>query len=87
MSDAAVTTPAVEKPNKKVVVHILTGKHAGLRKIIGHYIIGEEEVPAVLETADFGRVQHAGTFPRYVLFRQFVTKPSGQFNSFHPEQV
>lgn len=89
MSDTATLTPIepAVKPNKKVVIHIVQGRLAGMRKIVGHLIMGEEEVPAQFTGTDHGDVQHAGTFPRYVLYRQFSPSKKGVFNDFHPEQV
>lgn len=73
--------------DKKVVVHIVTGRLAGMRKIIGHVVIDDPtKVPAAFTHTSEGDVQHAGTFPRYVLYRQFNPTQRGRFSDFHPEQ-
>jgi hypothetical protein len=85
VSDTATLEPAT-KLNKKVVVHIVSGRLSGMRKIIGHLVMGEEEIPAQFQNTTEGDVQHAGTFPRYVLYRQFNPAAKGRLNDFHPEQ-
>jgi hypothetical protein len=84
-----VTVPSVAPNNKKVVIHIVSGRLAGMRRIVGHLVMGEEDIPAQFTHTDQGDVRHAGTFPRYVLYKQFNPagiKP-GKFSEFHPQQV
>jgi hypothetical protein len=84
-----VTISSPAPTNKKVVVHIVSGRLTGLRRIVGHLVIGEEDIPPSFSHIEHGSVQHAGTFPRYVLYRQFNPTgiQKGQFSEFHPQQT
>lgn len=75
-------------PNvKRIVVHIVTGAQAGMRKIIGHIVVDDPtSLPAAFNHTEHGSVQHAGTFPRYILYRQFNPTQRGRFNELHPQQ-
>lgn len=79
-------------PTKRVVVHIVSGKRAGMRKIIGHLVCSAgEDFPPSIANVDLGThaadVQHAGTFPRYILYREFKQAAKGKFNNFNPAQL
>lgn len=80
-------TAAPDSPEKRIVVHIVQGRLAGLRRIVGHVVINDvADIPPAFRHTEHGDVQHAGTFPRYVLYRQFNPTQTGRFNDFHPEQ-
>lgn len=73
-----------EKTSKRIVVHIVKGRLAGMRKIIGHLVLDPadlEKFPPSLKAVDFGDhaadVVHAGTFERFVLYREWA-KPLAQ---------
>ena len=83
-------------PDKRIVLHTLTGAFAGLYRIVGTVsqltaTLGDEDLPGRLEHVDLGDHQaaviHAGTTPRYVLYREFADAPRGRLNEFHPAQV
>lgn len=81
-----------KQQTKRVVVHVVTGKRAGMRKIIGHLICGDgEDFPPSIANVDLGThsadVQHAGTYPRYILYREFKQAARGKFNNFNPAQI
>ena len=77
---------------KKIVVHIVTGRLAGIRQIIGHLVIDEgDQFPPRIPNADLGDhvadVIHAGVYPRYVLYREAKHLSLGVLNEFNPSQV
>lgn len=60
--------------DKWIVVYHVTGRLAGLRKIIGHTVVPvDAQYPARLDTADFASVEFVGARPRYVLYREVLT--------------
>lgn len=72
--------------SKRVVVHIVKGRLAGMRKIVGHLVIEAntnmaDVFPPSIEPVDLGdhtgKVVHAGTFERFVLYREWA-KPFAQ---------
>lgn len=76
-----------EQQEKRVVVHVVTGKLAGMRRIIGKIMIDKDHsYPPTIPYLD-GEAQHAGTFSRYVLYREFKLAAKGKFNEFNPAQV
>jgi hypothetical protein len=85
-------SPQIESREKKVVVHIVTGRLAGMRKIVGHIILDKgDELPPRFDNiptheGPTGTVIHAGTFPRYVLYREWKQADTGKLNDFNPEQ-
>lgn len=71
---------------KRVVVYIVKGRLAGMRKIIGRLVIDAnadlaDVFPPSIEPVDLGdhtgKVLHAGTFERFVLYREWA-KPVAQ---------
>ena len=72
---------------KRVVVHVVTGQLSGLRRIIGRvFITPDHHYPPSIPYLD-GEAQHAGTFERYVLYREFKLAAKGKFNEFNPAQI
>lgn len=76
--------PTATPTSKRVVVHIVKGRLSGMRKIVGHLVmdVGDDEkfppsIPDVDLGGHSGKVVHAGTFERYVLYREWV-KPVAQ---------
>lgn len=74
----------MEPTSKRVVVHIVKGRLTGLRKIVGHLVMDvgdDEKFPPSIPNVDLGdhkgKVIHAGTFERYVLYREWI-KPATQ---------
>ena len=70
--------------SKRIVVHIVKGRLAGMRKIIGHLVINAEDVekfPPSIPNVDLGDhaadVIHTGTFERFVLYKEWA-KPFSQ---------
>lgn len=62
---------------KRVVIHVVTGKRAGMRKIIGHLVLEPgDEIPLKYQNVHIcagepGRdVYRAADYPNYVLFRE-----------------
>lgn len=73
-----MATAATPQATKRVVVHIVKGRLAGIPKIIGHLVMdGTEPFPPSIADVGLGdhkgTVQHAGTFPRYVLYREWAS--------------
>ena len=65
--------------SKRIVVHIVKGRLAGMRKIIGHLVLeagDAEKFPPSIKNADLADhvadVVHAGTFERFVLYREWA---------------
>lgn len=72
---------------KRVVVHVVSGRLAGMRRIIGTVLIDAHHTyPPVMPYLD-GEAQHARTYPRYVLYREFKLAAKGKFNQFNPAQI
>lgn len=78
---------------KRIVVHIVRGRLAGLRRIVGHLVLkGDEEFPPRYDNVPIadgatGSVIHAGTYPRYILYREWKQPTSGKLNQFNPAQI
>ena len=79
MASAAQDTPEVEK---RVVVYVVTGRRAGMRRIIGHMIYkAGETLPAgfhdihICDGEEPKDVQLVGEYPRYVLYREIGPTP------------
>jgi len=75
----AVDTPAGQQ-EKRVVIYVVTGKRAGMRRIIGHMIFkAGDELPKRFDnvhicTGEPPRNVHlVGEFPRYVLYSEIIT--------------
>jgi hypothetical protein len=80
-------TQAGKPITKTVVVHVVAGRLSGMRRIVGHVLVDAgHSYPPVIPYLG-GEAQHAGTFPRYVLYREFKLAAKGQFNNFNPAQV
>jgi hypothetical protein len=69
-------TPPVEK---RVVIYIVTGRRAGMRRIIGHMIFKPgDELPKRFDnvhicTGEPARTVHlVGEYPRYILYREIA---------------
>ena len=90
MSESAAPDVSV---TKRIVVHIVKGRLAGLRRIVGHLVVKEGEYfPPRFDGVPDSQGQpttvlHAGTFPRYVLYREWSQAATGALNDFHPEQT
>lgn len=67
--------------SKRLVVHHVTGRLSGIRKIIGHMVIdATDQYPPRLEGVDLGdgvaaSVEFAGSRPRYILYRESPVNP------------
>lgn len=89
--------PTATPVTKRVVVHIVKGRLSGVRKIVGHIVLdGDEQFPPSIDMVNLGdhsgRVIHAGTMPRYILYREWikpVTQTYGQQlkETFDPRQA
>lgn len=68
-------TPPTE--TKRIVIHIVRGRLAGLRRIVGHLVVqaGEHFPPRYdnvpMADGGVGTVRHVGTYPRYILYREW----------------
>ena len=72
-------------PDKRIVLHTLTGTFAGLRQIVGTVSqlmatsLSDEDLPRRLEHVDLkdhhATVVCADTKPRYILYRELVEAP------------
>lgn len=76
--------PTATPITKRVVVHIVKGRLSGMRRIVGHLVMSAEDAekfPPSIKGVNLGDhtadVQHAGTFERYVLYREWA-KPFAQ---------
>jgi hypothetical protein len=71
------------KPHeKRVVIYVVTGRRAGMRRIIGHMIFkAGDELPKRFENVYIcdgepkRNVHLVGEFPRYVLYSEIEPKP------------
>ena len=80
---------------QRIVLHHTSGVRAGLYQIMGTLSqlkasLKSEDLPGRLDGVSLGdhtgSVLHAGTKPRYILYREWNDPTPGQFNDFHPEQ-
>lgn len=80
-------TPMAEK---RVVLMHLAGERKGMAEILGIVDHKDDAYPASLQNIDLGgrtgSAIHAGTFPRFVLYREWVAPGAGRLGEFHPQQ-
>lgn len=76
------------------MVYVVTGRRAGLRKIIGHMIFNPgDELPKRFENVfvcnnEDKRTMHLiGEFPRYVLYGEMTPKPTKRPRTPRPAKV
>jgi len=80
----AETQDAVTR-EKRVVVYVVTGRRAGMRRIIGHMIFKPgDELPKRFDNVHICKgepprnVHLIGEYPRYVMYSEIAPKPSGK---------
>lgn len=77
-------------PEKRVVLLHLSGAMKNMPQILGVAETNTDTYPASLTDIDLGgrkgSALHAGTFPRFVLYREWLTPSAGRLNEFHPQQ-
>ena len=83
-----------ETQEKRVVVYVVTGRRAGMRRIIGHLIFKPgDELPKKFENVfvcngEDKRTMHlVGEFPRYVLYSEIAPKPVKRPRNPRPAKV
>jgi hypothetical protein len=82
MSTSESTSPQAPTQEKRVVIYVVTGKRAGMRRIIGHMIFeAGAELPKRFDnvhicTGEPPRTVHLiGEYPRYVLYSEIAPGP------------
>jgi hypothetical protein len=77
MTSELQDTPAAGLTEKRVVIYVVTGRRAGMRRIIGHMISKPgDELPKRFDNVHIcsrepvRSVHLVGEFPRYVLYRE-----------------
>lgn len=75
---------------KRVVLQHLAGPYKGMAEILGIVDLKNDSYPASLNGIDLGgrtgSAIHAGTYPRFVLYREWLQPNIGKLGEFHPEQ-